>query len=379
MTRRANGEGSKPRQRKDGRWVVEVRYIDLDGLSKRTTVYGKTAKEAREKGEEVRARIKKRQAPKDAKVTLASFVEEWVGSTLAVSDRKASTKAMYTTLARKHVSDSDLGRSTLDRLTPRKVESWVAGLRTKGLSESTVRSTYTVLRSVLDTAVRDRAIGENPAAIVKRPKVTSKEATFLQAHEVDAVLQEAAGSRYALLFRLLANTGMRRGEGLALRWSHVDMTNETFRVVGTLAREDGQLVVTDTKTIKSKRPFAMTEETKAIFQALRDRQRDEREVAGSVWVDSGFVFTTELGEPCDPRNALRAFKVAATKAGHPDAGLHTLRHSAASVMLSKGVPLKVVSELWGHSSVAITGDIYGHVAPTVAADAMRTLSGAYSS
>lgn len=378
MNRRANGEGSKPRQRKDGRWVVEVRYIDPDGLSKRATVYGKTAKDARRKGEDVRRRVKARQAPQDAKVTLATFIEEWIGSTLAVSDRKASTKSMYATLARKHIADSDLGRSTLDRLTPRKVETWVAGLRTKGLAESTVRSTYTVLRAALDTAVRDRALGENPAAIVKRPKVTSKEASFLEAHEVDAVLEAASGSRYALLFRLLANTGMRRGEALALRWSDVDLTNEVFRVVGTLAREDGRLIVTDTKTAKSKRPFAMTEETKGIFQAVRERQREERQVAGSVWVESGFVFTTEAGEPCDPRNALRAFKVAATKAGHPKAGLHTLRHSAASVMLSNGVPLKVVSELWGHSSVAITGDIYGHVAPDVAADAMRTLSGAYS-
>lgn len=379
MTRRANGEGSKPRQRKDGRWVVEVRYIDPDGLSKRTSVYGTTAKEARVKGEEVRDRVKKRQAPKDSKVTVAAFTQEWLESTLAVSDRKATTKSLYTRMARLHIVDSNLGRTTLDRITPRKVEAWVTELRRRKLADSTVRTTYTVLRAVLDTAVRDRAIAENPAAVVKRPKVTTKEATFLQAHEVDAVLEAATGSRYALLFRLLANTGMRRGEALALRWSHVDLTNETFRVVGTLAREDGELVVTDTKTAKSKRPFAMTAETKAIFASLRERQREEGETAGSVWVDSGFVFTTETGEPCDPRNALRAFKVAATKAGHPEAGLHTLRHSAASVMLAAGVPLKVVSELWGHSSVAITGDIYGHVAPTVAADAMRTLSGAYSS
>lgn len=379
MSRRANGEGSKPRQRKDGRWVVEVRYIDPDGLSKRTSVYGKTAKEAREKGEEVRRRVKARQAPKDSKVTVGAFTQEWLDSTLAVSDRKATTKSLYARMARLHIVDSDLGRTTLDRITPRKIEAWVTELRRRELADSTVRTTYTVLRAVLDTAVRDRALSENPAAVVRRPKVTAKEATFLEAHEVDAVLEAASGSRYALLFRLLANTGMRRGEALALRWSHVDLTNEVFRVVGTLAREGGELVVTDTKTTKSKRPFAMTEETKAIFQALRDRQREEREAAGSLWVESRFVFTTELGEPCDPRNALRAFKVAATTAGHPEAGLHTLRHSAASVMLSHGVPLKVVSELWGHSSVAITGDIYGHVAPTVAADAMRTLSGAYSS
>ncbi|HET7398230.1 MAG TPA: tyrosine-type recombinase/integrase, partial [Intrasporangium sp.] len=79
---------------------------------------------------------------------------------------------------------------------------------------------------------------------------------------------------------------------------------------------------------------------------------------------------------CDPRNALRAFKVAAARAGLASVGLHTLRHSAASIMLEKGVPLKVVSEILGHHSVSITGDIYGHVSPTVQADAMSVLSGA---
>src|SRR5699024_9380382 len=117
MSRRANGEGSKPRQRKDGRWVVEVRYIDPDGLSKRASVYGKSAKEAREKGEKVRDRVKARKAPTDSKITLATFVEEWISSTLAVSDRKATTKSLYDRLARKHIIDSDLGRSSLDRLT----------------------------------------------------------------------------------------------------------------------------------------------------------------------------------------------------------------------------------------------------------------------
>ncbi len=89
------------------------------------------------------------------------------------------------------------------------------------------------------------------------------------------------------------------------------------------------------------------------------------------------MFTTELGEPCDPRNAFRALRVAAAKAGLPHAGLHTLRHSAASVMLTRGVPLKVVSEILDHSSIAITGDIYGHVSPDVARQAMSTLGEAF--
>lgn len=376
MTRRANGEGSRPVQRKDGRWQVRVRYIDQDGLAKRVCVYGKTSREAREKGEEVRRRIQARQPAKDARITLAAFAEEWIDSTLAVSDRKASTKSMYATLARKHIIDSDLGRGPLDRLTPRKIEGWVADLRRKALSESTVRSVYTVLRAILDTAVRDRVIAENAAAIVRRPKVTSKEAVFLTVEQVEALLEAAEGSRYAPLFRLLVNTGMRRGEALALRWSDVDLTNRTVRVRHTLSREDGQLVLTEPKTAKSKRSLFLTDASVSVLEAVKHRQRVERLAAGSIWVDSGFVFTTEIGTPSDPRNALRAFRAAADRAGIVGAGLHTLRHSAASVLLAHGVPLKVVSEILGHSSTAITGDVYGHVAPDVAAEAMRTLSGA---
>jgi len=97
-------------------------------------------------------------------------------------------------------------------------------------------------------------------------------------------------------------------------------------------------------------------------------------MAGSQWTYTGFVFTTEIGQPCDPRNALRAVQVAARRADLPGVALHTLRHSAASVMLSSGVPLKVVSEILGHASVAITGDVYGHVSPNVSADALTSLS-----
>jgi integrase len=112
---------------------------------------------------------------------------------------------------------------------------------------------------------------------------------------------------------------------------------------------------------------------------VRANQRAERLRAGSMWQPTPYVFTTELGEPCDPRNALRALKTAGKRARLPSSvGLHTLRHSAASVMLSAGVPLKVVSEVFGHASVAITGDIYGHVSPEVSREALARLSDALS-
>ena len=107
----------------------------------------------------------------------------------------------------------------------------------------------------------------------------------------------------------------------------------------------------------------ITDRTAEILQRLRARQAVERDRAGSQWNETGYVFTTAFGEPCDSRNALRALKAAADQAGLNDIGLHTFRHSAASTMLANGVPLKVVSEILGHSSISITGDIYGHVSP----------------
>jgi integrase len=108
-----------------------------------------------------------------------------------------------------------------------------------------------------------------------------------------------------------------------------------------------------------------------VLRDVRSRQRAERLMTGSMWQPTPYVFTAELGEPCDPRNALRALKTAAKRAGLPSSiGLHTLRHSAASGMLSAGVPLKVISEVFGHATVAITGDIYVHISPEVSREAL---------
>jgi integrase len=276
-------------------------------------------------------------------------------------------------VARTHILDSAIGRLTLDKIRPSHVEGWIVQLRRKGLAESSIRSAYTILRAVLDTAVRDGALATNPAAAVRRPKVTSKEATHLTPTQVAELLDAAQRTRYAGLFELLVHTGLRRGEALSLRWADIDFERGTLRVRGTLARIDGALVVTDLKTAKSKRVLPLSDPAERLLRDVQEVQATERKRAGSAWHETGYVFTTEIGEPRDPRNALRAFKAAAARAGIPDVGLHTLRHSAATVMLTNGVPLKVVSELLGHSSIAITGDVYGHVSPDVSRDAVRTL------
>jgi integrase len=189
----------------------------------------------------------------------------------------------------------------------------------RGLSESTVRSAFTILRAVLDTAVRDRALAHNPAHAF-RPRVPVTEAAYLIPDHVRSLLLAAKPSRYAPLFELLVNTGLRRGEALALHWSDIDFDEKLLRVRGTVARVAGELVGTETKTPRSRRVVPLSPAAERLLRDVRANQRVERLKAGSMWQPTPYVFTTELGEACDPRNALRALKGAAKHAGLPRSG-----------------------------------------------------------
>jgi integrase len=111
-----------------------------------------------------------------------------------------------------------------------------------------------------------------------------------------------------------------------------------------------------------------------MLREHRTEQHAERLAARDQWSEAGLVFATELGTPVDPRNMLRTIQIAAKKAGMKGVGVHTLRHSAAVAWLESGVHIKAVADLLGHSSIAITGDIYGHTSDDTARAAVDGLA-----
>jgi integrase len=133
-----------------------------------------------------------------------------------------------------------------------------------------------------------------------------------------------------------------------------------LRVAATLGRIADRLVISEPKTDRSRRPVPHNAGVVAMMRKHCANQKAERLRAGNLWRDSGLVFTNEFGGPVDPRNLLRVIEVAATAAGVDGIGVHTLRHSAAVAWLESGVHIKAVADLLGHSSIAITGDVYGH-------------------
>ena len=158
----------------------------------------------------------------------------------------------------------------------------------------------------------------------------------------------------------------------------VDLEGHTVRVRKTLVRQGGELVRTPPKSKKSERTVPLSDAALTVLRRLKKRHAEDKLRAGSKWHETGFVFVTEFGEPCDPRNALRALQVAAESTGMKGVGLHTLRHTAATMMLNAGIPMSTVSRIMGHASIAVTVDLYGHVSPDVARDAFDALGAAWT-
>jgi integrase len=375
MPRRGNGEGTIT-LRADGRWMARLSYLDpITGQRERSTFYAKTAREVRAKLKDARDRIEAQIPPKDASRTGADWLTHWRATTLAASDRKPATRELYASLSRVHLEPAPFGALTLDRLRPSDITALILALRAKGLADSTIRSTYTVARSALTDAVTDGLLARNPAALVKRPGVERAEARHLDPEGVNALLRATQASRYHLALVLIASTGLRKGEALALAWDAVDLDAGVLRVAGTIGRIGGRLVVSAPKTARSRRIVPVHAGVVAMLRRHRVTQMEERLRAGDQWTDSGLVFTTELGGSVDPRNLLRVVESAAKRAGLDDVGVHTLRHSAAVTWLEGGVHIKAVADLLGHSSIAVTGDVYGHTSDGAARSAVEHLGG----
>ena len=190
--------------------------------------------------------------------------------------------------------------------------------------------------------------------------------TVDQAHRLIAVARE---TRHEALLTVMLAYGLRRGEALGLHWSALDWNTATLKVTHGVKRvqdrtasvRQTRLVVGELKTARSRRTLFLTPQLIDLLRQHRARLAEERIAIGEAWQDHGLIFPSQTGTPLDPDNISHVFSRMSRRAGLGHWHLHELRHSGASLMLAQGTDLYVVSEVLGHSSVAITKDVYGHL------------------
>jgi integrase len=197
----------------------------------------------------------------------------------------------------------------------------------------------------------------------------------LSAEQVALLFEAAAGERLEALWVLAVTTGMRQGELLALKWPQLDLDRSVARVTGTLAVGPEGVTIAEPKTARSRRQIALTDQAVGALRRHRVAQAAERLQAGPTWEDNQLVFCDLLGRPLAAEWMVRrGFRPLLRKAELPVIRFHDLRHTAATLMLSRGIHPKVVAEMLGHTTVAVTLDIYSHVTPDMQREAARLMT-----
>jgi integrase len=364
--RRGRGEGSIS-QRDDGRWEGKVSLgYDVQGKRIRKTVYGKTKAEVQEKLEKLK-QDPTTGLPQDIeKLTVATYMTRWLEDT-AKPTIEDTTYERYEQLIRLHIVP-EIGHLRLNKLTPAHLQQLYARKLEEGLSPRSVQFIHAVLHRALKQAHRWDMVPQNAAAAVDRPKVPKKQMQFLTPEQVERFWQVAEQDRLYALYVLAATTGMRQGELLGLRWPDIDFTQATLSVQRTLKNVGSSLVVGQPKSAAGRRSITLPE---IAVQALRDHRK--RMLAEGLTA-SPWVFCDTEGGPIRKQNLVRrSFKPLLEEAELPDIRFHDLRHTAATLLLAKGVHPKVVQERLGHSSINLTLDTYSHVMPTLQRDAADKL------
>ena len=193
-------------------------------------------------------------------------------------------------------------------------------------------------------------------------------------------VEAAKGDRLEALYILAVTTGLRQGELLGLKWDDIDLEVGTLQVRRTLTTAKGGPILSAPKTKSTRRTVRLSQTALEALRSHLERQLGEDiDRAGDLWRENGLIFASESGSPLSRQHiTARRFKPLLKRAGLPEIRFHDLRHTCATLLLSKNVNPKVVSEMLGHASIAITLDTYSHVLPTMQESAAKAMEDALS-
>lgn len=384
--RRAKGEGSIVKIGKD-HWKNTITVTDGDKKQARKVFYGKTREEAKEQGDRYKLSLKDGLLPEDEDTTVQEWVKAWLFS-FKVHKLKASSLAKYEGIYRNYIKDSKLGKIKLKNIKPSHLQNHYNGLLKNGATPGAIKSLNKLLKASMSQALIERLLMLNPCLHVNLPEVesTSEVLTFT-VEELNAFLTAASKHRHKALFILAMGTGLRQAELLGLRWQDIDMVNSEINIVQTIRREAKIDLETGEKPLKNKTEFRigtpksrkgerMVPLPKFLIHELKIHQlmqNGEKARIGDGYVDNDLVFPNEIGEPTDARNLTRSYKRLLARAGVEYKNFHVLRHTYATLLLEKEVPIKTISELLGHSDTRITSNTYTHVVSKTKKEAVKKI------
>jgi len=336
--------------RRGGRYVVA--YRDPSGKQRRRTAA--TLGEARALKAELSADMSRGEYRQQSRITFGEYAGEWIRTYTGRTSRgiRATTLAEYVRDLEGHVLPV-LGHRRLAEIEPRHIKILAADLASEGRAPSTVRNIIAPVRALFATALEDGVIRINPCAGLRLPGGTSpdRHARALTDTELTRLIAETP-EHWRLLVSFLAQTGLRVGELIVLQWGDVDLDRRRVQVRRRLYKG----VVDAPKSRYGIRDVPLSPSLATGLAEYRAQTPYPE--------NSDLVFPTRTGTEQAGSNLLRRIvKPAAVLAGVPGAGLHTLRHTCASMLFRSGWNAKQVQMVLGHHSPAFTMSTYVHLIP----------------
>lgn len=362
--RRGKGEGTIY-QRKDGRWVAEITLED----GKRKQLYGKTQEEVIAKKRQAEYEQKQGRLATGPQQKLKDHLEHWLETVHKPPMIKLTTYVTHRKLINKHILPA-LGHIQLRKLTTRQVDAFYSRKLEEGLASGSIRVLHGILHEALEAAIRWQLIPRNVCDDVTLPRKEKREVQPLNKEQARHLVTAVRGHQLETLLTVALITAMRHGELCALRWQDINFEEGLLQVRHTRSYITGHgYVETDPKSATSKRKILLPAFVTDLLKQHRTHYlKEARLKAGSRWQEHDLVFPNRFGGFLYPDHLRSRFYKVLEEAGLPRIHLHDLRHSAATILLSMGVSMKVIQELLGHSQISITMDIYSHVLPSMQED-----------
>ena len=367
--KRAHGTGSIFRrpERKGKQWIAQI--VLEHGRTRQR--YFNTEGEAADALNEMLYEHKRGMLVTEKDQTVRQHFEHWLE--IHRSKIRRTTYLGYSRMLKKHIVPM-IGQLSLQRLSAQDLDTLYARKLEEGLSPRTIGDIHGVIHLALKQAVRWRLIARNVSEDVSPPRDTQlHERQTLTPEQAQQLLATASGHRLEAMITLALATGMRRGELLALRWHDLDFKQKRLHVRRSANRLPGGYRVTDPKTASGKRTITLPQFVLEALGQHRIRQLEVKLKAGPKWEEHDLVFCNIYGRFLNSASLQVLFSSLLKKAGLPHMRFHDLRHSAATMLLAMGVPIKVVQELLGHSDISTTLNVYGHVLASMQQEAMEKL------
>jgi integrase len=369
MTKRGQGEGSIYK-RPSGRW----RGLVQDAEGKRISFSARTRAEVVEWVERTTSQVDDGLTYQGAKTTIRDYLILWLASMEKMASNngypRITTYKHYNGIAQNYLIPS-LGALVLKDLTAAQLEHFYNKWIAEGAGIPTVIKAHKILHKVLKQAADTGLIHRNIADLVKPPTAPYREMQVWSEQQVNLFLTAAIEDRYYSLFYLALATGARQMELLALQWSDLDWSSRILHVCRQLSRFGGVFVKPKTST--GIRSIELGPGTIDILKDHYEKQHFEQKFFKNIWQDRDLIFTNKRGGTVDYRSlVIHHFKPIAAAAGLPAIRFHDMRHTAATLMLSHGIPPVIVAGRLGHK-LDVLMKTYAHFIPSMQGEAARLM------